>query len=114
MSIDLQGKLKNFIRTPDFDTHDKYREYLEKGILEKPCELMTQELCKDWGDMQFVQLYKLGDVELDYNYGIIKSHIGTCSGCLEADIEVLDELKDEIKNNVMKTHLFVEKEEAIK
>ena len=75
---------------------------------------MAQELCKDWGDCQFVQLYKLGDGEFDYNYCIIKSHIGTCSGCLEADIEVLDELKDEIRNNVMKAHLFIEQEDAMK
>ena len=114
MSIDLQGKLKKFIRTPDFDTHHKYWKYLEKGILKKPCELVEQKLCKDWGEMQFIQLYKLGDVNFDYNYGIIKSHIGTCSGCLDADIEVLDELKDEIKNNVMKAHLFIKKEEAMK
>lgn len=60
MSIDLQGKLKNFIRNPDFDTHDKYWKYLEKGILEKPHQLVAQELCKDWVDCQFVQLYKLG------------------------------------------------------
>ena len=114
MSIDLQGKLKNFIRNPDFDTHDKYWKYLEKGILKEPCELVEQKLCKNWGEIQFVQLYKLKDIDFNYNYGIIKSHIGTCSGCLEADIEILEELKDEIMNNVMKAHLFIEQKDAMK
>ena len=115
MSIDLQGKLKNFIKNPDFDTYDKYWKYLENGILTDQNNLVAQELCKDWGDSQFVQLYKLdGNIYDKYNYCIIKSHIGTCSGCLEADIEVLEELKDEIKKNVLKAHLFHEYEEASK
>ena len=33
---------------------------------------------------------------------------------MEADIEVLDELKDEIRNNVMKAHLFIEQEDVMK
>ena len=115
MSIDLQGKLKNFIKTPNFDTYDKYFEYLKNGILEDPNKLIAQELCKEYGDSEFVQLYVLGDDVYDgkYKYCIVKSHIGTCSGCLDICVDVFDELKGEIQDNVLKGHLYNEKECAM-
>jgi len=116
MSIDLHTTLTNFIRTPDFDTYDEYWKYLEKGIFIESIEIIEQILCKDYGESEFVQLYKLDKSVYNekYNYCIVKSHIGTCSGCIKNDIGVLDELKDEISNNVCKARLYNTYEEASK
>lgn len=116
MSIDLHTTLTNFIKIPNFDIYDEYCMYLESGIFVKSIELIEQILCKYYEESEFVQLYKLDKSIYDgkYNYCIVKSHIGTCSGCIKNDISVFDELKDEITNNVCKARLYNTYDDASK